>query len=331
MPEKQYYHRMSHPIAVFGYKRPELLFKCLQSLESNDGALESDVYIFIDGPKTSSEVDLVSQCINVAEKSWRFKSKKVLVSGGNLGLRQSIVQGIDRILKIHDSIIVIEDDLQLHPKFISFISSGLDKYKDDAKVASIQGFSLIERESKQSYFLPSSDSWGWGTWKNRWDLVTWDSSYLLEQIARRRLKNRFNYNNSYNYTKLLKLNSKGKINSWAIDWQASLFLGNKFSLYPPFSLVTNTGVGTGATHTYKGLELIPVLSKKQDWSYPTMVQVNEVIYEEVCNAYSVYFPDQRFSKRFLSKIKETTRAINTLLLKVARDIWCTSENKRNLS
>lgn len=300
---------MAHPIAIFGYKRPEHLDTCLKSLELNELAIESDIYILIDGPKCSSEAILVNQCIDIAEKNWRFKNKKIITYNKNLGLRQSIRIGIDKIFEFHNSIIVVEDDLQVHPKFISFISDGLDKYKDEQRIGSIQGFSMIERELEECYFLPSADSWGWGTWKSRWKTVNWDSSYLLAEIEKRKLTKQFNYDNSYNFTNLLRLNSMGKIDSWAIDWQASIFLDNKLSLYPPFNMVSNIGMGDGATHTNQGLDLLPKASKRLQWTYPKNIQVDNSIYEQVCQAYAEYLPQQRFAFRLFVKPRKIFKNI----------------------
>ena len=47
---------------------------------------------------------------------------------------------------------------------------------------------------------------------------------------------------------MLKEQSEGKINSWAIRWNASLFVNRKLSLNAGKPLVTNGGFGAGATH-----------------------------------------------------------------------------------
>jgi GT2 family glycosyltransferase len=77
------------PIAVFGFIRHEELSKCLSSLENNEGASEFSVYIFIDGPRTESDLEPIKKTRAVALGVWGFKSVEVKISNKNLGLSNS--------------------------------------------------------------------------------------------------------------------------------------------------------------------------------------------------------------------------------------------------
>lgn len=291
------------PIVVFAYKRPEELRRCLESLESNYGANNHKLFIIIDGPKSDEDKDLVKECQLVASEIWNFEEVLVSKSSSNAGLSNSIKKGLQEIFVSHERAIIVEDDLVLHTKFLEFMSQGLMVYAKDLSVASIQGFSLIERKDGNAYFLPGADCWGWATWRDRWNSVTWDSKFNLEKIKSSNLEKSFNYENSYNFTKLLELNTKGKIDSWAIDWQASMFLQHRLSLYPPFNLVQNDGEGSGATNTKTFSKELPVVSRKSDWYIPTEVSVIPVIYASVVVAYSRFIQKKRFIRTVLRKIK----------------------------
>jgi hypothetical protein len=291
------------PIVVFAYKRPEELRRCLESLESNSGANNHKLYIIIDGPKSDEDKDLVKECQLVASEIWNFEEVLVSKSSSNSGLSNSIKKGLQDIFVTHERAIIVEDDLVLHTKFLEFMSQGLMVYAKDLTVASVQGFSLIEREDGNAYFLPGADCWGWATWRDRWNRVTWDSKFNLEKIKSSNLEKSFNYENSYNFTKLLELNTQEKIDSWAIDWQASMFLQRRLSLYPPFNLVQNEGEGSSSTNTKTISKGLPVLSGKSDWYMPTEVTVIPVIYASVVMAYSRFIQKNRFIRTVLRKIK----------------------------
>lgn len=285
------------PIAVFGFTRHEELSKCLNSLENCEGASEFSVYIFIDGPRTEFDIEPIKKTCAVASGVWGFKRVEVTCSNKNLGLSNSIRAGLDSIFKLHDSVIVVEDDLVLHSKFLDFMVKGLEKYSSEKLVASVQGFSLINQTSDQGYFLQGADCWGWATWRDRWESICWDSDALITQIKKSGKTKAFNFENTYNFMRLLEWNSKKKIDSWAILWQASMFLQGRVSLYPPFNLVLNEGFGGEATHTGLSPGNLPQLSTRNSWTYPTKITMDAGNYKKVVIAYSRLIPKRHLLRR----------------------------------
>ncbi|WP_054759077.1 hypothetical protein [Methylomonas koyamae] len=51
----------------------------------------------------------------------------------------------------------------------------------------------------------------------------------------------FNLNGAYRYFDYIKLNKKGRIDTWAIFWYASSYINNGLSLHPSTSFVKNIG------------------------------------------------------------------------------------------
>ena len=103
-------------------------------------------------------------------------------------------------------------------------------------------YSFTKTNNKfNTYFLPGGDCWGWGTWKNSWQLFEKSSFLLLCKLILNRKVYRFNRNNTESNIDLLINNILGNNDSWAIRWHASLVLNDKFCLYPSHSLVYNTG------------------------------------------------------------------------------------------
>jgi hypothetical protein len=281
---------MYAPILVFAYKRPAHLNSCLESLESNNLALNSELFIFIDGPKTEAEQDLVRQCYEIANKEWKFAKCHIYDSEINLGLVKSIRSGVSKVLSKHSAAIIVEDDLVVHKSFLSFMNDSLKRYELEPNVASVQGFSMINRDSNECYFLKGADCWGWATWNDRWNSVEWDSPKLLQKIVKSQRIAEFNYSNSYNFLKLLEMSAKGQLDSWAIEWQASMFIQNRVSVYPPCNLVQNIGTGSSATHLSQDLSQFPVAQGEVNWKYLEQITVENRIFKEVADKYLEYYP-----------------------------------------
>ena len=144
--------------------------------------LSSQRYNFLkanhnDGPKPGAEakVEAVRGFIREIEG---FKSVTIHASPENRGLARSIIAGVTKILESHSSVIVMEDDLLTSPNFLDFMNQGLSFYRDIPKVLSISGYSFpIDYPADFPYdatFGICASSWGWATWKTRWESVDWE-------------------------------------------------------------------------------------------------------------------------------------------------------------
>ena len=238
------------PIVLFVYARPEHTRKALNSLAQNKEAIESELIIYSDGPKNEKTADLVAEVRTIVAHVSGFKSVTTHFSSENKGLSQSIISGVSEVLRKYSSCIVLEDDLVLSPHFLSFMNDGLSKYSTDNRVASIHGYVYPTQASlPENFFMKGADCWGWGTWKRAWDLFEEDGSKLLELLKKKRLVNEFDFGGSHSFSSLLRKQIKGKVDSWAIRWHASIFLQNMLTLYPGQSLVQNIGNDKSGTHS----------------------------------------------------------------------------------
>ena len=101
----------------------------------------------------------------------------------------------------------------------------------------------------ETFFIKGADCWGWATWNNKWSIFESDGKKLLDNVKKKNLEREINFNDSYNYTKMLKDQIMGKNDSWAIRWYVSAFLKNMITLYPGQSYVQNIGFDNEGTHT----------------------------------------------------------------------------------
>lgn len=237
------------PILLFVYNRPDHVRRGVESLLANELAKDSELYIFSDAAKdeaTQPAVDEVRQFIHTITG---FKEIHYVERSENWGLARSIIDGVTTLVNQYGRVIVLEDDLVVAPFFLQFMNDALETYQDEEKVCHIQACDFTKAPTLPDTFLIKwTGSWGWATWKRAWMLFNPDGQELLDELVRRRQTYRFDFNGKYGYTRMLRRQIQGKNNSWAIRWNASLFLTDKLSLNVGKSLVQNEGFDGSGTN-----------------------------------------------------------------------------------
>lgn len=238
------------PLVLFAYKRLHHLQAVLRSLQNNSLARRTDLYVFSDGPKNHSEIAEVVAVRKFLKTIEGFRSVQVICSEINKGLSRSIIEGVSHVIVSVGKLIVLEDDLVVSPSFLEFMNEALDRYENDERVISVQGYLLPLRQSpKRPFFLRGADCWGWGTWERGWRLFQSDARLLLRELKRRHLLRRFDFGGAFPYSEMLKRAIRGRVDSWAIRWYASALLADKLTLYPHRSLVRNIGMDASGIHS----------------------------------------------------------------------------------
>ena len=239
------------PIVLFVYKRPAETLKVLEALAANPEAAQSELFVFADGPKTENDIEKCLEVRRLVEHFNGFAKITLRTSDKNKGLANSVISGVSEMLTVFDRVIVLEDDLVTSKYFLRFMNEALDKFENDDRICCVHAFSYPPVCSDVQYFLRlGADCWGWATWRRGWNIFSTDSVKLYEEIIKRKLSKQFDRNGAFPYTKMLKDQSNGKIDSWAIRWYASAFLNEKYSLQSNVMLVENIGFGNEATHCF---------------------------------------------------------------------------------
>jgi len=240
---------MIAPIALFVYNRPDHAIRTIEALKSNQLALESDLYVFSDGPKTETAAQKVAEVRSLLTTITGFRTINVVMRERNYGLAQSIIAGVTEVVSTHGKVIVIEDDMVTSPYFLRYMNDALDLYEHDDDVISIHGYVYpVKSRLPETFFLRGADCWGWGTWKQSWEMFEPDGSKLLSELQQRGLESAFDFEGTQGYTEMLKLQIAGSSDSWAVRWYASAFLRGKLTLYPGVSFVQNVGLDFSGTH-----------------------------------------------------------------------------------
>lgn len=248
------------PVALFVYNRPIHTLQTLEALSSNLLADQTNLFVFLDGPKNGADpntIELIRETKNVINSRQWCKEQILIERETNLGLAESIIQGVTKLVNQFGSIIVLEDDLVTSKYFLSFMNKALNTFELEEKVACISGYNYpVENKLPETFFLKGADCWGWATWKRSWNDFEPNGQKLADKIKILKLESEFDFDNSFPYFQMLLDQISKKNNSWAIRWYASAFLKDKLCLYPGVSLIKNIGLDGSGTHSGSDLDFM---------------------------------------------------------------------------
>lgn len=241
---------MAAPIVIFAYRRPEHLRRTLSSLMQCEGFGSSPVIVYGDGPKTAEEIAGVEATRRLA-RDMLGTAAEYHFSDTNQGLSRSIIGGVSAVTRRFGRAIVIEDDLLLSPGFLTYMNTALDRYAADRTVLQISGYMFDVAEfvkRRDALFLPLTVSWGWATWRRAWDAFDPEAPGWEMLRGDGELRRRFNLDGAYDYASMLEDQMAGRSDSWAVRWYWTVFRAGGLVLFPPRSLVDNTGMDGSGTH-----------------------------------------------------------------------------------
>ena len=240
---------MYAPILLFTYNRLAHTRRCVEALLKNSLATESELFIYSDGAKDDTQQAAVNEVRYYIHNIRGFKQITIIQRDENWGLARNIIDGVTTQVNRYGKVIVLEDDLVVAPYFLQFMNDALETYKDEPKVGHIQACDFTQDLTLPDTFLIKwTGSWGWGTWGRAWKHFNPNGQELLQELEERKLTYTFDFNGKYGYTRMLRRQIAGKNNSWAIRWNASLFLKGILSLNVGRSLVQNEGFDGSGTH-----------------------------------------------------------------------------------
>jgi len=251
---------MLAPIILFAYNRPNHLRKTLTWLGQNELANESTLYIFCDGPKpnaTAEQLAKVQAARNVAHElaiAPTFKEVHIFEREENLGLGTSVITRVTEIINKHGRAIVLEDDLETSPYFLSYMNQCLEHYDARKSVFSISGLSRPHPERfypkdypYDVYVSLTHHPTGWGTWADRWNQVDWNAN-LFEIVEQQpAMIEAFCRIEEGDYDALQKWRKTRK-NIWSIRFAFAHFVNHAVSICPIVSYINHIGWDSEATN-----------------------------------------------------------------------------------
>lgn len=294
------------PILLFVYNRPEHVRRNIQALLKNELAAESELFIYSDAAKDETSQAAVKEVRAFIRSIQGFKKITITERAENWGLARSIIDGVTTQINRYGRVIVLEDDLVVAPHFLQFMNDALETYRDEERVGHIQACDFTHDPSLPDTFLIKwTGSWGWGTWDRAWKHFNADGKALLTELESRKLTYTFDFNGKYGYTRMLRRQIEGKNNSWAIRWNASLFLKGILSLNVGKSLVQNEGFdGSGTNCGGGGLYASELYMERLPVKKISPIEENR----QARNAYVRYYArTNSFMAKAIRRIKRTLK------------------------
>lgn len=286
-------------IVIFAYNRSSHLTRTLEALKKNDSV--NEIYVFQDGLKNEThrreweKTKEVIRAINWCEVHYFLSSE-------NKGLKQSILQGMNYVFGENDAAVVLEDDCIVQPNFMLFMRQGLETYRNCAKVYSVSGYAWpldLDEGDEDAYFCGRISSWGWGTWRERWEKLELNYEILHDIKSIKSISEQLAIWGN-DMEEILLGNIKGTTDSWAVFWGLSVIKQGGLCLNPKKSLVENIGFDGSGMHCGRTeINRAQLMDEKKTYfSLPVELEIKDEIAEKFAPLF------QGFIKNSNSKNKQ---------------------------
>lgn len=270
------------PIALFVYNRPQHTARTLKFLTQNELAAESRLFVFSDGAKTAADENNVAEVRELLKNISGFKSVEIIERRENMGLANSIIAGVGRLVNDYKQVIVLEDDLITSPYTLTYFNEALDKYRNEDKVMHIGAYmyNLKTRDLSETFFYRAATSWGWATWERAWQHFEPNIDTLISGFDKDK-RSAFSIEHNMNFWKQMLDFKNGRNNSWAIRWYASIFLRSGLTLNPSHSLVNNIGHDGSGVHSGINEIYNVIINPKPISAFPAEIKEDPAAYAAI--------------------------------------------------
>ena len=235
------------PVALFVFNRTESLQKTIDCLQANN---ITNLWIFADGPRNTQE-EILTDSVRDIVKNIGWTNPKLFLHEKNKGLSDSISWGLAEIFKEHDRAVIIEDDICIAPGFYTYVNQALNIYASDKNVMGVTGlrYPFVSKTLKNypfdAFFTPRFSSWGWATWKDRWEEVA------FELPKNRAAKDKLIAKSivaGVDIPEMTQDIDNGHLTGcWDVFCCLHMVKNDLYFVNPKYNLVENTGLGKG-TH-----------------------------------------------------------------------------------
>lgn len=240
------------PIALIVFNRPDTTRRVFEAIRL---ARPQRLFVIADAPRPDrdEEAERCAEALRVATAVDWDCQLEVDIATRNLGCRQRVSTGLDRVFATVERAIVLEDDCVPSPSFFRFCEELLERYADDLRVMAVSGDNYqfgADSGPDSYYFSRFNHVWGWATWRRAWALNdaqmrAWPSAraqqFLARTIERRSV--------AWYFARHFERVWRGDLDSWAFAWTFACWWHGGLTALPGKNLVRNIGFGAGATHT----------------------------------------------------------------------------------
>lgn len=254
------------PVIIPTLCRADKLKRCITSLQNNEYAIYTELYISLDYPLLEKHWDGYKQIKEYLHAGIDgFAKVIILEQTSNQGWYGNYKLLREKVYENHSCYIFTEDDNEFSKDYLEYMDKCLTKYEQDMDVVAVSGYSYpIDWKAGgnnvlfiESYF----SAWGYGTWRSKEEI-------MLQQINIKQFENYL-----YDNKKMIKLyhiskNQYCNFIKGMVEYTNMLLEGeevltvdlayamyqifeNKYMIFPTLSKVRNTGYGGEGVHCSK--------------------------------------------------------------------------------
>jgi len=189
---------------------------------------------------------------------------------------------VTEVINEYGKAIILEDDIVTSPYFLKFMNEALDFYEKNKRIYSISGYTFPVKLPKKyalTYFVAFRiSSWGWATWKDRWENLIVDNNNEC-YLKRPTQLNAFLDKAGMDIAPMLLRTLKKQTNSWAVKWAFTHIKNNALCLFPSNSLVKNIGTDASGVNFISKTNKYDVETYNSDvcYNFNSQIAVNNII------------------------------------------------------
>jgi len=242
------------PVLLVVFKRKKEAMATLNAIRE---ARPKKLYLAGDGARISvpKEAEQVEETRNAILEAIDWECEvKTQFQDTNLGCGPGVLSAINWFFENEEEGIILEDDCVAQLGFFKFAEELLERYRNDQRIGLISGFNNVLNDfGPYSYcFSKYTVCWGWATWRRAWKHMDYPMKWRTDAYADSVLLNSGYLGKDYNYWKRrIFAVDEASVSAWDFQWCFSIALQNQLGIFPNKNLISNIGIGEGATHTTK--------------------------------------------------------------------------------
>jgi len=178
-----------------------------------------------------------------------------------MGCGEGVTSAINWVFESEERVVILEDDCVPAVDFFPFISSMLEKFKDENRIMMISGRNELGEWhcGGADYFFSIGGIWGWATWKRAWNEYLNFEKYWTVGLRKKISNHEYELlNEEINEIEQgCKEVISGNLDTWDYQWAFVRLYLQGMSINPRVNLVSNVGFNSRATHTKINSEIEP--------------------------------------------------------------------------
>lgn len=318
------------PIIIPTLCRYEHLKRCIESLQKNELALQTELFIGLDYPAKEAHWPGYKKIKEYIEHGIEgFYKVTVIAHTENKGADKNIDILRQRAYEEYEQYIFSEDDNEFSPNFLKYMNKYLEEYQEDDEVIAVTGYAYpvkYPKEDKVYFQNVYFAAYGYGTWKKKEEamfseMTLENYSNMLRDRSFMKALGKKSRNQFCNFVKGMlgygfDIIDDGKIRRIDINFGVWMFYRNKNMIFPTTSMVRNWGFdGSGVN-----CDILDVKEnggenhRTYDFSSQCIDSIGTHIYDEFLDGEEMKETEMKLNKFFCLAPKEYRRTQIALIL-----------------